>query len=166
MEASMSLINRLSIDFSEEDVTAINNAISVLREKLMPVLKNLSAEETRQITKMGNKTYSFVIKTFEHCESNPELVPQFVDLNEFRIDLRSYELMRQYHAFLSQLNDLLYHSMMLAGSDAYANARAAYKSMKIGKKLDIPKAGTIVDDLSVRFPGKKKKKDQEQALKE
>ena len=51
--------------------------------------------------------------------------------------------MRKYYVFFSQLNDLLYHSMMLAGSDAYANVRAAYKSMKIDKKLDIPRAGTI-----------------------
>jgi hypothetical protein len=157
----MALNNRLSIDFSEADVTAINQALAVLREKLMPVLKNLTAGETRRLTKMGNKNYSFVIKTFEHCESNPEMVPQYVDLNEFRLDIRAYELMRQYYGFLSQLNDLLYHSMMLAGSDAYTNARAAYKSMKVGKDLEIPKAGTIVDDLSARFPGRKRKKDQE-----
>jgi hypothetical protein len=154
----MALNNRLSIDFSEADVTAINQALAVLREKLMPVLKNLTPEETRRLTKMGNKTYSFVIKTYEHCESNPEMVPQYVDLKEFGLDIRAYELMRQYYGFLSQLNDLLYNSMLLAGSDAYSNARAAYKSLQVGKKLDIPKAGTIVDDLSARFNGKRKKK--------
>jgi hypothetical protein len=157
----MALNNRLSINLSDQDVTDINSALTVLKEKLMPVLKNLTVDETRQLTKMGNKTYSFVIKTYEHCESSPELVPRYVDLNEFRLDLKAYEQMRQYYGFLSQLNDLLYHSMLLAGSDAYANARAAYKSMKIGKSLDVPKAGTIVDDLSARFPGKRKKKEQE-----
>lgn len=157
----MSLNNKLSINFSEEDMTDINQSMSILREKLMPVLKNLTPDETRQLTKMGDKTYSFVIKAFEHCEKNPELVPQYVNLDEFRLDIRAYDQMRQYHGFLSQLNDLLYHSMLLAGSDAYANARAAYKSMKIGKNLDIPKAGTIVDDLSARFSGRKKKKSQE-----
>jgi len=157
----MSLNNKLSIDLPEQDVTDIDQALAVLREKLMPVLKNLTPEETRRLTKMGNKTYSFVIKTFGHCEKNPEMVPQYVDLNEFRLDIRAYEQMRQYYGFLSQLNDLLYHSMLLAGSDAYANARAAYKCLQVGKKLDIPKAGTIFDDLSARFNGKKKKKGQE-----
>jgi hypothetical protein len=42
-------------------------------------------------------------------------------------------------------------------------ARVGYKSLQVGKKLDIPKAGTIFDDLSARFNGKKKKKAQVQA---
>jgi hypothetical protein len=162
----MALNNRLSINLSDQDVTDINSALAVLKEKLMPVLKNLTVDETRQLTKMGNKSLAFVVKTYEHCESNPEFIPQYVNLNEFRLDIKAYEQLRQYYGFLSQLNDLIYHSMLLAGSDAYTNARAAYKSLQIGKKLDIPKACTIVDDLSARFPGKRRKKEPETSPKE
>jgi hypothetical protein len=46
--------------------------------------------------------------------------------------------------------------MILSGSDAYAAALMFYNSVKIAKKSNVAKAGTIHDDHSERFPGKVK----------
>jgi hypothetical protein len=156
-------VNSSNISFSEEDVTAINGAITLLREKFIPVLKSLNPDTRRQLAKMGNKSFAFVIKSLEYCENNSELVPQFVNVEGFRKAVRSFEQMRLFHGSLSQINEMLSHSMIIVGSEAYASARVVYRNAQIGKKMDIPKAETICDDLSARFPGKKKKKNNGQA---
>jgi len=159
MRYGMNEKNLISINIQEEDANAISQAIGLIMEKLLPVLKTISPEEIRQLYKMGDKSMAFVVKAHEHCLSNPELIPQYVDINEFTLDIRAYEQLRQYYGPITQIHDMIYHSMLLAGTDAFANARAFYKSMRIGKSVNMPKAGSIYEDLSGRYPRRKKQKE-------
>jgi hypothetical protein len=36
---------------------------------------------------MGDKTASFVQKALEHCRQNPDLVPQFLNVDELAVDV-------------------------------------------------------------------------------
>lgn len=155
--------NSSNISFSDEDVTAINGAIALLREKFLPVLRSLNPDSRRQLAKMGDKSFAFVIKALEHYENNVELGPKFINVDEFRKSIRTLEQMRLFHGSLNQINEMLSHSMTIVGSDAYAYARVIYKTSQMGKELDVPKAESICDDLSARFPGRRKKKDNGQA---
>jgi hypothetical protein len=155
----MSRNNSMSFNLPEQDMEAVNRAITVLREKLMPALKSVNPETMKHLPEMGDKTLAFQLKTYEYCSANPEIIPQYIDMNEFSLDVKALELLRQLHGFLAQLTDMVHQSMLLAGCDAYANSRAAYKCVQVGKKLNIPKTGTIFDDLSARYPRRKKQKD-------
>ena len=150
--------NNSNICFSDEDVTVINGAIALLMEKFIPVLRTLNPDTRRQLAKMGDKSFAFVIKALEYYENNSELGPQFINVDEFRKLVKTLEQMRLFYGSLTQINEMLSNSMMLIGSEAYGYARVIYKTSQMGKKMDVPKAETVCDDLSARFPGRKKKK--------
>jgi hypothetical protein len=151
--------NLISINIPEEDMALIEAAITTLKEKLLPYLKTLSTEESRQLPKVGDKSIAFVAKTLEYCKSNPELVPRFLDVKEFIADVRAMEILRLYYATLLQITDSLSDSIIMAGSDAYAAALMFYNTVQYAAKTKEPKAATIFEDLSNRFSGKKKTKD-------
>ncbi len=144
--------NFITISIDQQDLAEINRAIATLKSKLLPVLKSFGNDEKRELPKMGDKTVAFVSKALEHCSANPELVPQFLDVHEFKTDVKSIEMLRSIHSPLEQITGMLADSMLLAGSDAYAAALMFYGSVKNAKKSNVAKAGSIYDDLSSRFP--------------
>jgi hypothetical protein len=74
--------NSVSVTFSETDISDINNAITVLKNTLLPKLKELKPEEKKNYPLMGDKSVAFVQKALEHCGYNPELTPKFFDADE------------------------------------------------------------------------------------
>ena len=151
--------NLISFSLSQEDLSEIRNAIATLNGKLLPVLKNIKAEDKNELPRMGDKTIAFVEKALEHCSSNPELMPPFLDIGEFKSDGEAVGTLRSLHGPLSQITESLSDSMTLAGSDAYSAALMFYSSVKYARKSNVAKAGTIYDDLSTRFPSKRAQKE-------
>jgi len=152
--------NLISFSLSQDDLCEIKGAIAVLNTKLMPALKNIRPDEKNQLPKMGDKTLAFVEKALEHCVSNPELSPPFLDMTEFRSDVDAVATLRSLHSHISQISDSLSDTMAIAGSDAYSAALMFYNSVNYARKSNVAKAGTIYDDLSGRFPGRKSAKKQ------
>ena len=153
--------NSVSVNFSDSDISDINNAISVLKNTLLPKLKELKPEEKKKYPLMGDKSIAFVQKALEHCGYNPELTPKFFDADEFSRDFRAVEVMRGFRGPLEQIANLLTDTMCLAGSDAYSAALMFYNTVKIARKANVPKSQTIHDDLAKRFPGKSVEPDEE-----
>ncbi|MBN2402317.1 MAG: hypothetical protein JXN64_07935 [Spirochaetes bacterium] len=149
--------NLVTVNFTGDETANINAAILSLKEALLPKLKQLNPEEKKDVAKMGDKTLAFVQKALEQAETNPELVPPFLDVNEFRSDFNAVETLRQMEASLEQISDALRDTIILAGSDAFSAALMFYDAIKSAKKTNVAKAGAIFDDLSVRFPRGKKK---------
>ena len=147
--------NLISMEIPQQDLKAINEAVSTLRSKLLPHLKTLKPEDRIALPKMGDKTVAFVIKALEHCSANPELAPPFLNLQEFKEDFSSVEVLRSIYAPLVQITDSLSDSILLSGSDALSAALMFYNSVHYAHKSNVPKAGTIYKDLSERFPGRK-----------
>ncbi|MDX2303890.1 MAG: hypothetical protein NW226_13875 [Microscillaceae bacterium] len=154
----MSKENLVSLNIPDADMTAINQAIQTLQDKLLPHLLELNKAEKESIPKMKDKTIAFVTKATEHSEQKPMLVPQYVDVKEMRKDLEAVELFRQLSNSINQIAKGLDDTMTVAGSEAYIAALAFYQSVKVGAKLNVPGAQEVYDDLSVRFPGRSKQK--------
>ncbi|HOF33918.1 MAG TPA: hypothetical protein PK624_09005 [Spirochaetota bacterium] len=153
----MSQQNFVSVDISAEEMDQIKSAVDVLVSKLLPKLKTLNADEKKELPKMGDKTYAFVQKACEHCVQNPDLVPQFLDLDEFKRDVSAFEKLRGIKSQVSQIAEALSDTQTLSGSDAYSAALMFYNTVKTAKKTNVPKAGSIYDDLSKRYPGRPSK---------
>jgi hypothetical protein len=152
----MSQKNLISFNLSAGDLTDVKNAISVLRTKLMPNLITLSSDDKKELPKMGDKTVAFVAKALEYCKNNSDLVPPFLDVNEFEIDVNAVESLRQMLQPVEQIFDSLNDTIILSGSEAYQAALIFYKSVKAAAASNIQNAGTIYNDLSSRFPGTSK----------
>jgi len=154
----MSQKNRISLNIPESDLAEIRSCINTLQEKLLPHLAFLSPEERQEMLKMGDKTIGFVQKSLEYCRSNPDLVPPYIDLAELEVDVAAIEILRSLYQPISQFHDGLSDTMTLCGSESFATCLMFYGGVKNAKRQNVQKAGTIYNDLSVRFPGRPPKK--------
>ena len=59
---------------------------------------------------------------------------------------------------LNPITEALNDSMTLSGSEAYQGALVFCSNVKNAAKVKTPKAGSIYEDLSSRFPGAPTKK--------
>lgn len=154
--------NLSSVSFSSDEAAKINAAILALKDTLLPKLKSLKSEEKKEMAIMGEKTTSFVQKALEHGNANPELVPKYLDMDEFGRDMKAVNELNSFYRPLLQITDMLSDTLALSGSDAYAAALVIYGSVKDAKGSNVAKAETIYSDLSSRFTRGKKKQQPEE----
>jgi len=106
----------------------------------------------------ASDTSPFVSKVSEYCTSNPEFSPSFFNADEFQKDFNAAAMLKPIVALCEQICGNVDDTAMLAGSEAYQAALLYYSSVQIGAKTGQASAKPIVEDLSNRFPGRKKKK--------
>lgn len=145
--------NLINLSIPAADLVDIQAALNILTSKLAPHLITLSAAERQEIPKMGDKTQAFVAKAREYAIQNPDLVPTFLDMAAFAVDMQAVELLTSLQRQLAPLADNLNDSLALSGSEAYQAALIFYRNIKMAARSGVPNAKTIEEDLSNRFPG-------------
>lgn len=147
----MATENIVSIAFSDEDKTAVQGALTTLNSVLQNYLVALQPEERMELPKMSDGSTPFVNKALTYAESNPNLAPAYLNVPELRKDVEAVETLQDFSRTLSQLNQNLGDTIMLAGSEAYSAVLTFYHSVKQASKMNVPGAKTIYDDLKQRF---------------
>lgn len=147
----MATENLVSITISPEDLGKINVAVTELNTTLKPLLISLSADQRREIPKMGDGTEPFVSKVMDYAKSNPEFAPPYMNVEELEIDFNAVKDLNAVYRPLLQLLQQLNDSIMLSGSEAYVASLAYYNSVKIASRMNIAGAKAIYDDLKQRF---------------
>src|SRR5580765_4554729 len=79
----MSSQNEISVIIPEETVETVMTKLLECKSLLAPYLQALTAEERKQLFKMGDKTVATVLKTKSYLDSNPEFCPAYMDKEEF-----------------------------------------------------------------------------------
>ncbi|MDR1878978.1 MAG: hypothetical protein LBQ64_05375 [Bacteroidales bacterium] len=144
-------------DVLAEAQRKIDEAADILK----PYLLALTPEERRTMLKMGDKTLSFVEKAYDYAVHNPSFLPHFLDISDFRIDREDILNLRTLNVSTNQLADGIDDTVMIAGSEAFQAAIIFYNSVKQAALHDIPGAKAIYEELKARFPGRRKKKEEE-----
>ena len=147
----MSQQNQLAVEIPAADLQNISKLISDLHAALAPFVITLSAEDRRGMLKMSDKSVSFVQKTLDYCNTNPEFIPAFLSVPDMRVDINALSQLRPLLNQLQQITDNVDDTLMLSGSEAYAAALLYYNNVKQAQKANVPNAKTIYDDLSQRF---------------
>jgi len=145
--------NRISASLSEADKVEIQEAIATIKSKL-PFLIDLTAEESKSLARMGDKSRAFVSKSLELAKQNSDFLPRSFDIDEMQQDLQLFEDLYPIAIALSQLSELISDTTAVAGSEAYGAARTIYnyaKNSGMGSGLD-----SLVDDLGKRFKARRK----------
>jgi len=156
LDSIMSYENRISLKITAADQDAIEAAIETLVEKLSPHLKALAPGESQQLMKAGDGNLPFVEKTLEYAESNPEFVPLYLAVPEFRVDVEAVKLLNGFIRALQATVDNLQDSAILSGHEAMFSALTYYNSVKQAAKTNVPNAKTIQEELAKRFKHSKK----------
>ncbi len=81
--------NLLSLELSDEDIIAINSALTDIESRLAGRLVALDATSRRKLTKMGDKSEAFVRQTLMVLAQNPDVVPPALGLAEAQADIRA-----------------------------------------------------------------------------
>jgi hypothetical protein len=148
--------NKVSFKLTDEEKKQVKDALGVLTSVLEPKLVSLSASDKKELPKMGDKTVAFVEKSLEYAEQYPDFVPNFIDVNESKIDLQSVRVLRQFFLPLERITNLVDSTITLAGSEAFSSSLSIYKILKNAAAMGQPGAAEATADLSNRFPGKKR----------
>ncbi len=145
------MVQPLDAVLSESDIQEILEAIATIREKL-PFLIGLTTDERRSLVKLGRKSQTFVEKALTIATEHSDLMPRSLSNESVAAAQRDMDLFDALHPILqtiSQLRELVEDTQMVAGSEAYATARIAYKSAKTnGKGMGLD---DVLNDLSRQF---------------
>jgi hypothetical protein len=144
----------VSATLSPDDQQAINAAIDTLRQKL-PFLIDLTTDQRTAMAKLGDKTQAFVQKAVEIANQHQQLFAAGF-LDEMRKDAQLLTVLSPIQLAVNTLAKKLGDTTMQVGAEAYAAARTVYtvtKSPYAKAQMRI-----AADDLSKRFPSRKKAK--------
>jgi hypothetical protein len=128
--------------------------IAQLRDQL-PILQDLTAEERKALSGMGDKNRAFAGKVLDVISQNTDFLPRTFDVEQLRQDLAIFDRLSMIQMRLTQLHNLIDATLIGTGSEAYAQALAAYRHAKAsgqGASLD-----AMMSEMSQYFAKKTKK---------
>ena len=158
----MSITNNVSIVIDDEALKNIQTGLDMINANL-PKLITLTAEQRQTLPKMGDKTVAFVNKSLEYARQNPQVVPSYLNMEEFAKDVEAVNKLFQVSAPLQKIAEGLDDTALMAGSEAYAAALAFYTSLKAAITAGETGLKNVYGDLSARFPGRGAKKQETKA---
>jgi len=140
--------NLISLTISDADYTEIDTALSTLEAKLAGLI-DLSSDERRSLSKMGDKSEAFCRQTLTVLTQNPQLVPASLDLAEAGRDLAALDALRSRTTRLRQLLGRAEDTETALGSDVMSASLEGYALLKVlgkGSGLEALRKG-----MSARF---------------
>jgi hypothetical protein len=141
----------------QEVLTQAQTKINEVATLLAPYFVALTPAERHELPKMGEKTISFVEKSYDFAKQNPNLVPPYLDIAAFGVDFGDAHGLWTLVNSIRQLEENAGDTEMTAGSEAYQAALVFYKSVKMAAAQDVPGAKAVYEELKTRFPGGKRK---------
>lgn len=103
--------------------------LTLLQDKLPP-LRDLTAEERRSLSGMGDKNRSFAGKVLEVILQDPDFLPRSFDVNQYQRDLATFDDLSTIALALTRLLDLVNATATAIGSEVYDDALSAYRHAK------------------------------------
>ena len=125
--------NLLSLTFSEAELAEIDGALAVLERHFAP-LPELTPDERRQLTKMGDKSEAFCRQTLVVLAQHPEVLPPNFDLTEAQNDLKQLDQLRPRLHRLERLQGKGWDADTALGSDVMSACLDGYALLKVTGK--------------------------------
>lgn len=139
------------LNVAATDMQEVNQAIEVLKTKLLPFLEVATKEELKTLPKLKDKSFAFVTKAYEHTNTHPVLVPNYIDKDSFKLHMETLEQLRTILNPIKEFHNGLEDTITIMGSDAYNMALSFYSSIKTASKNNVSGAKVIYEDLKIRF---------------
>jgi hypothetical protein len=143
--------NDIAINFTTTEVNDTLAAINAVKARLMPRLKSVA--DIRELPKLGPKNVSFVQKSLEYAKQYPDLIPTYLKVEDYSIDLSDFNYLRLLEECVQPLLDAITDSKTLSGSEAYQAALMFYRNVKNAAVDNVLNSKSVYADLSERFPG-------------
>ena len=151
----MSTSNQIHVEIPETVITLVKGKLNECKVALAPFMQGLTADERRDLFKMGDKTVATVQKTQSYVETNPEFIPAYMDVREFNRDVTVVNQLKPIEDLVQQLGVDVSDTRMLAGSEALQQALFYYGQVREADSKGVPSSRAIYEDLQPRFSRKR-----------
>ena len=151
----MSTSNQIHVEIPEPVITLVKGKLNECKVALAPFMQGLTADERRDLFKMGDKTVATVQKTQSYVETNPEFSPAYMDVREFNSDVTVVNQLKPIEDLVQQLGVDVSDTRMLAGSEALQQALFYYGQVREADSKGVPSSRAIYEDLQPRFSRKR-----------
>jgi len=142
--------NRLSITMTAAQITAVKTAIQTIQTN-MPFLLGLTVEERTSLPKINVSNKAFTEDAINSMVNNPGLLPAYFNVAEMQKDMTLFVQLDELFTLVNQLSERISDTQLLAGSEAYVSALAAYRNFEAAANAGVAGADTIYDLLKSRF---------------
>lgn len=146
--------NRISITITDAQKSAINTKTGELATVTNGFQTVIDKNTLKSLSKIADGRIPFVEKVLQYAVTNPEFLPPYADVDEFKIDFKTFLDMRELIRPMRVVIDNMETTMQVSGSEAWDFARAYYKTVQFQAKMGVPGAQTIYDDLRPLFEAK------------
>lgn len=147
----MALDNLISVSFTAEELTKLDQALQTIETVLSGKTINLTPEERQQYGSIAEQNKLFVNKAKIYMEQYPQYVPNFLDKVEFDKDYLGREQVEQRLQIMSSLTEQLSDTKVLLDHDNYHNAITFYRNMKFLSGENVPGTNAIYEDMKQFF---------------
>jgi hypothetical protein len=138
-------------------IAQVKSKLNEIRTVLNPYVVALTPAERRKLPKMGDKSLTFVEKSYAYALENPAFVPSYLDMQAFGVDFADAHGLWIVRNDAQQVYETLDDSVLSAGSESFQASLVFYNSVKVAAAQDVPGAKAIYEELKHRFPGHKHK---------
>jgi hypothetical protein len=149
------LPNLSNVAIPQQVADDVTTKLNEIKTALAPYMITLADGERGDMLRLSDKSEAFLSKVVNYTESNPEFIPAYLDKADLMIDVNNCKLLDPLTKLAQQLCDSLNDTRIVAGNEAFLESLAYYNNIKLAGKSGIGNAGTIYEDLSQRFPGRK-----------
>ncbi|MDR2065269.1 MAG: hypothetical protein LBP85_06150 [Prevotellaceae bacterium] len=139
-------------------LTQVHTKLNEIRTLLKPYVVTLTPDERRELPKMGEKSFTFVEKSYDYAVENPGIVPSYLDMQAFGVDFADSHGLWPVRNDALQVYEMLDDSAMASGSESYQASLVFYNAVKAAAAQDVPGAKAIYDELKQRFPRHKRQR--------
>ena len=153
----MSTPNQISVEIPDAVITSVLKKLNECKEELAPYMQGLTADERHDLFKMGDKTIATVQKTQSYVVTNPEFVPNYMDIQEFNRDYSVVNQLKPVEDLINQLAVDVSDTRMLAGSEALQQSLFYYGQVREADSKGVPSSRAIYEDLQPRFARRRAK---------
>ena len=112
----------------------------------------LTADERASVLKVGDKKFTCVNKAFAYTKTNPEYIPNYLNIEELNVDFQDAGGHVDVVSLLNQLYNYFDDTKIAARSEAYSASLYYYGNVQQAASVNLPGAKAIYDDLKQYFP--------------
>jgi len=153
----MALNNLISIEITPAEelqaTTGIASAITAIEAKMV----NLTPSQRQEHGRISYETEDFIDRIDAYMTSDPMLIPNYIDVVEFRKDIAARKQLKSMLNEARKLLEMIEDTSMLLSSDIYQTSISFYRAVKIAAQQNVPGSTGIYQDLQHQFPGRPKK---------
>ena len=147
----MAIDNLISVEFTDQELTKLGNALNEIAQLLSGKVINLTPEERKQYGSIGDKNKIFVDKCKAYMEQNIDTLPKTIDKHEFDKDYKARQQIEEPLRKLLQLAEMLSDTKILLDFDNYNGSLSYYRYVKFLATQNTPGITSIYEDLRQHF---------------